>query len=175
MNYREVDLARLAAFIDGEGTIRIATHSDKKGHIAFYSDITVVNCDPRMTDWLKATFGGSVAFVPAKKKNHQDQFRWNIACKQATEIIRACRAYFVCKGDQADILLAFAETLRRAGVKGHPPEMFQRRAQLHEALKSLHGGASSSRKNRVIEAAKSGQMRTTPTLSHKKGESATVN
>lgn len=137
----EVDWARLAAFIDGEGSITIAScYSKKSDHVGMYVDLRIAGCDPRLTTWLQKTFGGKVYMQSHKEKhpNWQDAFSWCVACSVAIHILKSCLPYFIMKRDQAEVAIAFSETLSRSvGVKGHPPEVIMKRFQLRETLRGL--------------------------------------
>jgi hypothetical protein len=58
-------------------------------------------------------------------------------CERAHDLLVKSRPYFITKGDQADIIIAFRETVSRVGVKGHPPEVLAQRKQMREDLKEL--------------------------------------
>ena len=166
---------RLAAFIDGEGSIRIATHSSKKGNICLYLDMTVTNCDPRLINWLKTTFGGNTGARQHKNERWAPGFYWNVACKVAENLLRECLPYFVMKREQAEIALAFAATLTRSvGVKGHTEETWRHRMALRDTLREMHGGGKGRQNNRVIAAIEQGRLNTLTAKKPRKGESPTV-
>ena len=58
-NATDVDWARLAAFIDGEGTIFIQRAGARGPHCLV---VIVSNTSPLLTAWLETTFGGNVYF-----------------------------------------------------------------------------------------------------------------
>lgn len=130
----QLDWARLAAFIDGEGCILLAYNKQKARYYS-YIRIVITNTDPRLIRWLATTFGGGVMRGTRKSVKHRQVFKWGVSCRQAEEILLRCRPYFITKGDQADIALAFQETLQgfRRG-KPLPEEIVRLREQYHAQL-----------------------------------------
>lgn len=102
--FNHVDLARLAAYIDGEGHISIT--SKDGGTVASHMMIQVGNTDPRLSTWLKGTFGGNLKDVttPIRKKRY---WLWYANGRVGAELLRQCLPYFVMKRDQAEIAIAF--------------------------------------------------------------------
>lgn len=146
----EIDWARLAALIDGEGHIQIAMcrhKSNKAGRAEYeYVNLGIANTDPRLHEWLVSRFGGKVYVQvrngKAKKaveRGHlwKPAYRWNVACVHACDLLERARPYFILKGEQADIALALQRTKRMFGVKGMPNEVIEERTKLRAQLKLL--------------------------------------
>jgi hypothetical protein len=107
-HYDPIDLARLAAYIDGEGSIQFSRGGGprKNGWNNYSPGISVVNCDPRLIVWLQEKFGG-VAFSsskPQKSSKWRTRFQWLINGRKAIELAFACEPYLVIKREQ---LIAF--------------------------------------------------------------------
>ena len=152
----EIDWARLAAYIDGEGSIfirqRPQSAKDKargasRGH---YLVLCVVNCDPRLITWCKETFGGGCAYqskpdspaVGAKyQRPRRAQFQWIIGQQKAAHIIDKCMPYFILKREQAEVALAFQKTVSHRGNTrwkgGVSPELYEHREELRLELQRL--------------------------------------
>jgi hypothetical protein len=107
-----VDLARLAAFIDGEGTIGIKT-SNNIDCICFELRIAITNTDVRLMEWLRNTFVVGFIYTSDQRSSrvHKSAFRWECRSRQAEEIIRVIQPYLILKGEQAEIGLAFQALL----------------------------------------------------------------
>jgi hypothetical protein len=134
----EVDWARLAAFIDGEGHIRVVSKVVKaRGYRQDYVEVIVGNTDPRLSVWLKDLFGGSIPKPSASTSRCKVMYRWTIACAAAARVLQGCLPYFIIKRDQAEIALAFHSTLKRRGVKGTPDFVRASRADLKSKLHVL--------------------------------------
>lgn len=157
----QIDWARLAAYIDGEGCISIKA---VKGYNAaarrvFYIDVTVANTDFRLTAWLQRTFGGSSrASKPGSRpKGHAPVAQWNVASRHAANLIQYCLPYFIIKREQADVALAFQETIlpgKPYGCKGRPQELIDRQDAFKRQLIALKGtsGGRRPRRNSLVGA-----------------------
>ena len=142
VNPTEVDWARLAAFIDGEGCILLGAHKNpSKYGEAHYDHVRVIvaNTDPRLMLWLRERFGGKIlrTYKRADKPDWRHGMKWYVSCQVAIELLRGCYPYLICKRDQAEIAFAFQETVGRPGVKGHPPEVYAARQELKERLTAM--------------------------------------
>ena len=139
----EIDCARLAAFIDGEGMIDIHTHSQFRKHLnrvyeTRYVRIVIVNTDFRLARWCKATFGGHAAFEQRKNPKWRPVAKWYVSTGKAVEILQLCYPYMLLKREQAEVAFAFQETVGwQNGQTGHSEETHKRRAQLQEEMKRL--------------------------------------
>lgn len=113
----EMDWVRLAAYLDGEGYIGIA--SKDKGKHAHHLTVSVGNIDPRLTTWLLHTFGGTIR--ECKFKARVKRFWvWRVYGHQAAELLKQCLPYFIMKRDQAEVAIAFQGLIgsRCKGVGG---------------------------------------------------------
>jgi hypothetical protein len=140
----EIEWVRLATFIDGEGCIDIHTRrqfNKKFGrhYETRYVRIQLPNCDPRLPLWCKNVFGGSIQ--PKRSNRTNPKWRpatsWEIASQKAITVILGCLPYFLLKREQAEIALAFQETVKRIGRGGHSEATLQRRMELQEQMKVL--------------------------------------
>lgn len=136
----DIDWARAAAFIDGEGNIHINRRGAEGKHRGHYLKVTVTNTDPRLLLWFKQKFGGAVnGSGKRQKSNHRQAFRWLCSCRTAAEVLRGCLPYLLLKRDQAEIALAFQSTLRGPTGRGQKvaDDVFQQRdvymSQISEA------------------------------------------
>lgn len=103
---QQMDWVRLAAFIDGEGTICMA--SAKGGY--WRLQVQISNTNPVLMDWLKSTFLGNVSPIRPAKKNHKPAFIWAVASAHAEEVVRGCEPYLLLKKEQALLGLAYRKT-----------------------------------------------------------------
>lgn len=114
----KLDWARLAAYIDGEGAILInRSFWANKGWQKIWLRLNVTNTDPRLPQWCKKTFGvGNVNLSDRRRKpQHRQSFRWDVSSRQAETILRGCLPWFLIKKEEAEIALAFQETLGGPG------------------------------------------------------------
>lgn len=150
----QIDWARLAAYIDGEGCIRIAgvKGATPYSRRVLYVEITITNTDLRLTSWLKDKFGGCV-YVNNKhtnKPNWSPSSAWTVASKYAATLLENAMPYFVIKREQAEVALAFQATIitdRRYGCKGRPQELLDHQHALSAQLQSLKGTSSRAKRS----------------------------
>jgi len=140
-----IDWARLAAFIDGEGCVRIHRRTRKNSKALRYHEyvqIHISNTDPRLMMWLQSTFGGHVVRVTsAAHRAHPEwksSFQWHVASARASQILAFCRPYFVLKGEQADVCLAFQTTMKKSGFYGTPQSVIDRRTEFIRKIRVLN-------------------------------------
>ena len=117
----QMDWARLAAYIDGEGAILINRHSVKERiRKSMWLRVLVTNTDVRLPMWILNTF--RLGAVSSQDKSHRNAnwkpaYKWLASCQAAEAIVKGCVPYFVLKQEEAAIALAFQATL---GGPGRP-------------------------------------------------------
>lgn len=114
-NLPEVDLARMAAFVDGEGCIGISGKS-------MTVRLAVTNTDFRLMTWILERFGGTVYTMSDRhrvEKGNKVCYRWQISSMAAAEVIAIIRPYLIMKYDRADVAIEFQAfaTASRGGQK----------------------------------------------------------
>lgn len=144
-----IDWARLAAFIDGEGCIRIATVKGNKtsSRRVMYVEVTITNTDVRLVEWLARTFGGnSVCSRRAGLHQNWSQcFAWSVSSRHATALIEHALPYFIIKREQANVALAFQATIlpgRPYGRSGRPAELVAQQETYASQLSAMKGLAA---------------------------------
>lgn len=141
----EVNWARLAAYIDGEGTVMIQRSVSKNAKFpSFILTLIVANTDLRLMEWLTRTFTGNVYFSQSAKT----RFKCNKVCHswrhfedRAATILEHCLPYLIMKRDQAEIGLAYRE-LRKLGSKGRKLTAtdIELREEFRGRMRSLNSG-----------------------------------
>lgn len=142
-----LDWARLAAYIDGEGCIRITTVKGAHdwSRRVMYIELHISNTDIRLSEWLVRIFGGAVHVRRQKTSRWATCYCWSVVSRRAADIIAGCLPYFIIKRDQADVALAFQKTIitdRRYGRKGRPTELLDQQTLLAGELRALKGTSS---------------------------------
>jgi hypothetical protein len=102
-----VDLARMASYVDAEGTIYINRTKPSGVRVSpvFSLSLCVINTSSLLLTWLQDTFGGN---VHAHGKNTvKPCWSWSLSSKQAEVALRNCLPYFLLKRGQAEAGIAF--------------------------------------------------------------------
>lgn len=134
------DWARLAAYIDGEGSIQIRLQEKARKRVTPVHELSITVCstDPRLPQWCKELFGGSV--TPRRKENSKKQsFLWVCKSRKAEGILLRCKKFFLIKGEHAAIALAFRKSfsIARNGHGPVPVEVVHEREDFRMKLSSL--------------------------------------
>jgi hypothetical protein len=115
----QIDWARLAAFIDGEGCISISGPSESgKRTRSTYLLAKITNTDARLLEWVGNTL------------------------RMATEVLEGCLPYFIIKKEQAEVGLAHQRLIGIRQREKSPritPESFNARMELRDQLSMLKG------------------------------------
>lgn len=142
-NPTEIDWAQLAAYIDGEGCIRVDEQlaTEKVPWIRWQLYVTVANTDIRLINHLRSMFGGYVCISEEKRNPHWKVcYYWSVSALQATRILKGCLPYFVIKREQAEVGLAFRDTIAKPGggrYIGTSQDIKDLRHSQYEELKAL--------------------------------------
>ena len=105
------DLAYFAAFIDGEGCIRVC---GKRARAT--ASLSVTNTYPQVLRDLESFFGGSIRFCPTASPYHLPKYEWYVYGETALRAVRTLMPYLRQKKDQAAALLAWAEWPRKSSA-----------------------------------------------------------
>lgn len=146
----EIDWARLAAFIDGEGTIMITTSMSAKSQtVGHMLSLIVSGTSPRLIQWLQDTISGRVYIVKASQwKSNAPCYSWRIFEERAEVVLQHCLPYFIIKREQAETALAY-RALKRQGSKGRrqSPEVIQQREAFRLQMKALNNFKKADSRN----------------------------
>lgn len=116
-----IDWARMAAFIDGEGSILINSRRNTKHatqQAGYYLRVTVANTEMSLIFWLYRTFGGSYHETNSEKyktviPNSKTCYHWNTASARAAWILHNCMPYFIIKTQQAELGIQLQESMNK--------------------------------------------------------------
>ena len=115
----EIDKARMAAFIDGEGSIFIGAGARIRGRGKMPQhrlQLVISNTNTLLMNWLKSTFDGSVYFVKYEKCKHlgkKQVMRWQVNERMAATLLEFILPYMIVKKAQAEVALAFMELKKK--------------------------------------------------------------
>ena len=145
-----IDFARLAAFIDGEGTIYINMPYKNYGRAKGPQHrlcVLVSNTDPRLMEWLKSTFDGCVYIVRNTKSSNplgkKRVMHWQVNERMAMHLLEHILPFMLLKRQQAEIGLAFMKLKKTRAQTGTPltdDEIAQRQG-MKFAISGLNKGS----------------------------------
>lgn len=137
---KDVDWARLAAFIDGEGSIGIRCRRNKSKP-AYVISVVIANTDPALMVWLKTTFkSGKISTRSAEKfydgGKHRHSYVWEVSARSAVWLLEGCLDYFVMKSEQAKICFELDGTMGplHGGRGTLSSEVLERREEIKQKL-----------------------------------------
>jgi len=138
----EIDWAMLAAYIDSEGCVRIVRGKARSGrtpetsHGSWHGTMLhVTNTDLRLLNWCKQTFGG-IIIVQTMHDGRRTVYDWRAFNKNVTAILKRCLPYFKIKREQAELAIAFRETMTGT-TKKLAPEVVAKRDEMFLQMKAL--------------------------------------
>jgi hypothetical protein len=138
----EIDWAKMAAFIDGEGCICIQSsyNPNRRGmHTTYNLHLDIANTDFRMPLWCAERFGGRLLTRKVRSVKHKPAMHWFTWGRGAQEVLEGCLPHFVIKREQAEVALefmaTFAETFERG--KATDPKVRTKRMELHHKLHQM--------------------------------------
>jgi hypothetical protein len=114
-----IDDVRIATILDCEGWITIQNVSNSRG-IGLVLVLGVGNTNYRLTDWLKATFGGSVYKTSRDNIKHKDYYTWRINADKAKGILERALPYMLLKDEQAKLAIHFQQTVHSKNSYNEP-------------------------------------------------------
>jgi hypothetical protein len=141
-NLSNEELAYIAGFFDGEGSITIHENfrPSPRGKSPNHTlQVSIGNTNSCVLEWVHSVFGGSLQFRPATKPNHRDMTMWIIRSNGAARFLASVRPFLRMKGDQADVGLSFQ------AEKGHyrrnqlTAEEIEFRESKRRAIRLLNG------------------------------------
>ncbi len=123
INVSEIDLAKAAAFIDGEGYVGIVKNR-RPGRPtqppAYPLVIQVAQTDRRLPEWFQQRFGGQVQTIHHRGTKKKTVWVWRLGRYEAVgEFLTAIRSHLVLKETQAWLCLEFlAQRAERQDYEG---------------------------------------------------------
>jgi len=135
----DIDTARLAAFIDGEGYIGLIRRRIAPSYSYRYIPrIQITNSNYRLIDWLIFMFDFHQTEYTDPRPNNKIQYKAYIANGKAIEIAREVKPFLIFKDFQAEKLIYYWENLRwRKGLRV-PQDLEDERNNLYEELRKLN-------------------------------------
>jgi len=120
----QTKIAYFAGFMDGEGSISIASNKPPKqytrGSIQHYIFIQISNCNYQVLDYLHSIFGGTLT-PGGKTSSGKKVFRLTFNSTLAYKILNLIRPHLVAKKDVASLAIEYQE--KKSAHKGIRPSL----------------------------------------------------
>lgn len=132
---RKILLSSLAAFIDGEGTIKIMHRLTYSNTYSYQQQLMVGNTDVRLIEWLVENFGGTMP-KPHKVlgENRKDSYDWRLSGSKSCRLLKLVRPYLMLKQEQADGAIMLYEKVSKWKYGGRNNSMPPHKRKLAETL-----------------------------------------
>jgi len=143
MPWSETELAYLAGFIDGEGSITIFHFQDKRvvGKPGSILRLSIYNTNADVMGWIALRFGGRVGKVKRRRVHGKQGYVWYQSGRRAAVILQACLPYFRVKKQQAELFIDCAGTLKNWGKRKVSAEIYEFRKNAAQKVQALNRGA----------------------------------
>jgi hypothetical protein len=130
----EMELAYIAGFFDGEGSLTIHTNCRKspRGLVPNHTlQVSLANTNPEIVRWLHSVFGGQYLTRHDRRPGNRPVAQWIIRAAKALPFLEAIRPFVRMKTAQIDIAIAFQKTKKRGNTRVAPEVLEWREAQRH--------------------------------------------
>lgn len=101
---KEIDLAYIAGFIDGEGCIGVLKRQRKHYSPEYHIYVSVGQNDGNIMDILYSYFGGAIHHV-----KRDGSYMWNVSYEMAYKTLKQIYPYLKYKKPQAELAISFYE------------------------------------------------------------------
>ena len=146
----EVINAYLAGIIDGEGHIainRTKTCPQRRVNPRYQAEVTVVNTDLRLMEFLVANAGGSFHKRKKAKEWHKDTYSWKVTSTTARDLCKRLHPFLFLKQKQAEWLVRLYEECN-FNIRVLSEEEIQKRERIYQEICKLN---DSRRPQRLTE------------------------
>lgn len=136
----DVDLAYIAGFLDGEGSITIHENckpSPRGLNPNHTMQVSIGNTDPRVIEWIHSKFGGSLC-RRKQRPGHKPVLQWIIRAAMALPFLELIRPFVRMKCDQIDLAIEFQRSKKMAGPRKITVEKVNWRESQRVRLRELN-------------------------------------
>jgi hypothetical protein len=140
----KTDLAYAAGLIDGEGSICIYPHKQRKARSILYEAVLSVGmCTKEAPKFLGSIFGGCLRVQIPKNRKYRPVYYWFMHGNRTAVIMEKLLPYLKTKKRQAKLLIAFKKYTQKTWTQGGhqgilTPEVLAKRASFWLSMKALN-------------------------------------
>jgi hypothetical protein len=131
----EVEIARLAAFIDGEGSISLQASGSARRSAFCAVRLTIAQANMELMEYLLNTFGGR--YEQGQGGTNRPMYYWLCGSHYACFLLRRCLPWLIVKRTQAEVALEYQSTIDSNNRRALPDELVTRRTNLKNKLTLL--------------------------------------
>ena len=138
----ESDLAYLAGFFDGEGSVSISENGKPSPRALSPNhtlQVAIGNTDITVLKQIQQHFGGYLTTRCPSKPRHKTVYQWSLRSTGAADFLKAIRPYLKMKCKQADIAIAFQESKPKYSKARVTAEIVAWREQQRKDIRMLNG------------------------------------
>jgi hypothetical protein len=142
----DLELAYIAGFFDGEGSITIHHNwrPSPRGKSPNHTlQVSIGNTDPRVLTWIHSHFGGYLHVRKHVAINCREVTQWIVRAASALPFLEMIFPFLRMKSEQTRIAIEYQKTKKPAGGRGHrltKGEIAWREKQ-RQKIRSLNGRA----------------------------------
>lgn len=127
-NLNDLDLAYVAGFFDGEGSVMITDNYSLRGLAPNPTlRVSIGNTDPCVIKKLAQVYGGVYTIRRVNKQNHRNVAQWCVSTHKAVAFLRDIAPFVKMKRDQIALALKFQRSKKMRGKKRVPVEVVAKR------------------------------------------------
>lgn len=104
----DIDIAYIAGFFDGEGSIFIS-----KSRKQYFLTVSISNTDKSVLESIQRIMGGSLSKSPDKRENCSHLFRLRLYCDEAKKFLEKILPYLKIKKEQAKLSIEFQSKMKK--------------------------------------------------------------
>jgi len=139
---RNEQLAYIAGFFDGEGSITIHQNGGKapRGKSPNHMlQVSIGNTNPLVLRWLHEEFGGSYCLRRRPSERHRTCHQWIVRAHEALVFLIAIEPFLKMKKEQCNVALEFQSRKKRQGPKQLSEEEVNWREEQRNLIRRLNG------------------------------------
>ncbi len=137
---RREDIAYLAGFFDGEGSVTINHVKRDGGKSDSYTlHMVITNTDPTVLVWAQSIFGGYLIPRPVRGTQQKPSLHWMLCNQWAMRFLETIRPYLRMKIAPVDVAINFQRAMRKHGPKRTPADVIAWREEQRLTIRLMNG------------------------------------
>ncbi len=122
----DTDLAYIAGFFDGEGSIFVS-----KSKKQYFLTVSISNTNLLVLESIRRIMGGGISKSPDKRENCSQLFRLRLYCNEAKKFLERILPYLKIKKEQAKLAIEFQSKMEMGKLTIPKEEQEKYRIQIN--------------------------------------------